>query len=304
MKKHIALALICSVLLCGCGVPDSSDNVQSGSSVSTEADSTIYTVDDFCRNLDTESGFARKHGDECFTITGEIENNSDVFLGNVYLHSSFESDTWHAKYQVTCEFEDDDALDDLGKGDVVTITGKLFSVATSGIVLQDCELVSEERKDSNPTSDSETTEPTNQAESVSETDSDILVGSSEENSTSSTDTNGIAESSTPSTSSAAGSVATSTAETAVSTTIVSTTAATTVSATTTTPTTATTAKTTPTTPVETPQSRGVYIAASGNGKKYHWSAYCSGMDGNVIEMSKEDAEAAGYTPCKKKSCYG
>lgn len=287
MKKHIALALICSVLLCGCGVSNSSDNVQSGSSVSTEADSTIYTVDDFCRNFDTESGFVRKHGDELFTITGEIENNSDVFFGNVYLHSSFESDTWHTKYRVTCEFEDDDALDGLGKGDVVTITGKLFSVATSGIVLQDCELVSEERKDSNPTSDSETTEPTNQAESVSETDSGTLVGSSEEDSTSSTDTNGIAESSTPSTSSAVGSAATSTAETTVSTTTVS-----------------TTATTTPTTPVETPQSRGVYIAASGKGKKYHRSAYCSGMDGNVIEMSVEDAEAAGYTPCKKSSCYG
>lgn len=289
MKKHIALALICSVLLCGCGVSDSSDNVQSGGSVSTEADSTIYTVDDFCINFDTESGFARKHGDELFTITGEIENNSDVFFGNVYLHSSFESDTWRAKYRVTCEFEDDDALDDLGKGDVVTITGKLFSVATSSIVLQDCGLVSVEKKDSNPTSDSETTEPTNQAESVSETDSGTLVGSSEEDSTSSTDTNGIAESSTPSTSSAVGS----TAETTVSTTTVSTTA-----------TTATTAKTAPTTPVETPQSRGVYIAASGKGKKYHRSAYCSGMDGNVIEMSEEDAEAAGYAPCKKKGCYG
>lgn len=47
----------------------------------------------------------------------------------------------------------------------------------------------------------------------------------------------------------------------------------------------------------------VYIAASGNGTKYHASKTCSGMDGNVIEMSREEAEAAGYTPCQKNSCY-
>lgn len=295
MKKHIALALVCSVLLCGCGVSDSSGYGQSESSVSAEADTAIYIVDDFCRNFNEESSFARKHRDELFTIRGEIENNSDVLFGNIYLHSSFESDTWHTKYRITCEFEDDDVLDGLGKGDVVTITGKLFSVATSGIILQDCELVSAENQDSNPTSDSENTEPTNQADSTAETNSDTLLGSSEEDNTASSDT---AESSTPPTGSAAGSAATSTAETTVSTTAVSTTASTTAATTAT-----TTAKTDPT-PVETPQSRGVYIAASGKGKKYHRSAYCSGMDGNVIEMSVEDAEAAGYTPCKKSSCYG
>lgn len=278
MKKHIALALICSVLLCGCGVPGGNSSARSEISANTEADTTVYTVDDFCRNFDEESRFARKHGDECFTITGEIENNSDVFLGNVYLHSSFESDTWHTKYRVTSKFEDDDALDGLGKGDVVTIAGKLSSFATSSIVLQDCELVSAERKGSDPASDSDTTEPTNQADITNETGSDTLVCGSEENSTSSTDINGIAESITPPTSSAAESVATSSAETVVS--------------------------TTATPPVEVPQSRGVYIATSGKGKKYHRSAYCSGMDGNVIEMSEEDAEAAGYTPCKKNSCYG
>lgn len=47
----------------------------------------------------------------------------------------------------------------------------------------------------------------------------------------------------------------------------------------------------------------VYIAASGDGKKYHAIKTCSGMDGNVIEMSREEAEAAGYTPCQKNSCY-
>lgn len=66
-------------------------------------------------------------------------------------------------------------------------------------------------------------------------------------------------------------------------------------------------------PAETPQSSTVsnaepsksnvvYIAASGDGKKYHKSPYCSGMDGNVIEMTREEAEANGYTVCKKNSC--
>lgn len=48
----------------------------------------------------------------------------------------------------------------------------------------------------------------------------------------------------------------------------------------------------------------VYIAASGNGTKYHKISSCSGMDGNVIEMTREEAEAAGYGACQKKSCYG
>lgn len=42
----------------------------------------------------------------------------------------------------------------------------------------------------------------------------------------------------------------------------------------------------------------VYIAASGNGKKYHTSSSCSGMKG-TISMSIAEATAKGYTPCKK-----
>lgn len=61
-----------------------------------------------------------------------------------------------------------------------------------------------------------------------------------------------------------------------------------------------------TTTLSTPQIKPsvVYIAASGNGTKYHKSPNCSKMNGNVIEMTREEAEAAGYTPCKKNSCYG
>ncbi len=62
----------------------------------------------------------------------------------------------------------------------------------------------------------------------------------------------------------------------------------------------------PSTTASTPQRKpsAVYIAASGNGVKYHKSPNCSKMNGNVIEMTREEAEAAGYTPCKKNSCYG
>ena len=51
---------------------------------------------------------------------------------------------------------------------------------------------------------------------------------------------------------------------------------------------------------QTPLQASVYIAASGNGTKYHSDPHCSRMNG-VIEMSVEEAQAMGYTPCKK--CY-
>ncbi len=51
---------------------------------------------------------------------------------------------------------------------------------------------------------------------------------------------------------------------------------------------------------QTPVQASVYIAVSGNGTKYHSDPHCSRMNG-VIEMSVEEAQAMGYTPCKK--CY-
>lgn len=44
----------------------------------------------------------------------------------------------------------------------------------------------------------------------------------------------------------------------------------------------------------------VYVASSGNGKKYHSNPNCSNMSG-TREMSVSQAKAAGYTACKK--CY-
>lgn len=49
-----------------------------------------------------------------------------------------------------------------------------------------------------------------------------------------------------------------------------------------------------------PVGRTVYIAASGNGTKYHSNPNCSRMNG-VIQMTEDQAVASGYTPCKK--CY-
>lgn len=46
--------------------------------------------------------------------------------------------------------------------------------------------------------------------------------------------------------------------------------------------------------------RQVYIAASGKGKKYHYDPYCSNMNGDVIGMSKEEAESQGYTMCGRE----
>lgn len=44
----------------------------------------------------------------------------------------------------------------------------------------------------------------------------------------------------------------------------------------------------------------VYVASSGNGKRYHSNPNCSNMK-RVDELSKSEAESRGYTPCKK--CY-
>lgn len=50
-----------------------------------------------------------------------------------------------------------------------------------------------------------------------------------------------------------------------------------------------------------PQSGTVYVAGSGKGKKYHRTATCSNMK-DPVPLTQSEAEARGYTPCKK--CYG
>ena len=55
------------------------------------------------------------------------------------------------------------------------------------------------------------------------------------------------------------------------------------------------------TPAPTPQETMVWIAGSGNGKKYHSYSGCSNMS-NPVEISLSDAQSRGYEPCKR--CYG
>lgn len=45
----------------------------------------------------------------------------------------------------------------------------------------------------------------------------------------------------------------------------------------------------------------VYIAASGNGTKYHSDKNCSRMRGRVKKVKLSTAKKDGYKPCKK--CY-
>lgn len=49
-----------------------------------------------------------------------------------------------------------------------------------------------------------------------------------------------------------------------------------------------------------PQSGTVYIAGSGNGKRYHSDPNCSSMN-DPVPLTQAEAEARGYTPCKR--CY-
>lgn len=48
----------------------------------------------------------------------------------------------------------------------------------------------------------------------------------------------------------------------------------------------------------TQSTQTVYIAASGNGTKYHMSSSCSNMKGTVA-LSVSEAKSRGYSPCKK-----
>lgn len=49
------------------------------------------------------------------------------------------------------------------------------------------------------------------------------------------------------------------------------------------------------------KTKYVYIAASGNGTKYHKSKNCSRMNGKVNKVKLSKAKKDGYEPCKK--CY-
>ncbi len=157
MKKKIALIaaiLAFSSTLTGC-FPLSSDKPNSGEETnkSSEADTKkTYSIDEFCTLFNEEERFASKHGDESFTITGTIAKNDDVFLDSIDFKSSVKSTEYDNEFRVTCKFEDKSVIEDLHKGDTITVTGTLFSFATNGIVLEDCKLDNVEKGDYKPTS--------------------------------------------------------------------------------------------------------------------------------------------------------
>ena len=53
-----------------------------------------------------------------------------------------------------------------------------------------------------------------------------------------------------------------------------------------------------------PVTNGVFVCNGKFAKRYHRTQYCSGLgncQGEIVEMTVEQAEARGMTPCKK--CY-
>lgn len=156
MKKKIALMAAILALggtLTGC-FPLSPSEPNSGEEAnkSNEVEKKQYTIDEFCTLFNEEERFASKHGDESFTVTGTIAKNDDIFMGSIDFESTVKSTTYDNEFKLTCKFDDESTIKDLHKGDKITVTGTLFSVATSGIILQDCKLDNVEKGDYKPTS--------------------------------------------------------------------------------------------------------------------------------------------------------
>lgn len=243
-------------------------------------DDYIYTIDELCSRADTERNFGNKHSDEIFTISGTIDRTS---YKSVYFESNVDKSSY-SKYQLECEFDDQDTVKTLSENDTVTISGKLYHLILSEVTLKDCTLISVENSNNtsedipstSPSSEEDTSNTGNQstesgAQNSSigfESSSDISKPeSSDRESSNSSSSESIVESQQPSTESVPQTTATPPA-------------------------------------TESPKADVVYIAATGNGIKYHRDPNCSKMNGDVIEMTRDEAEAAGYSPCQKNSCYG
>lgn len=100
----------------------------------------IYTVDEFCALFNSENDYAKNHAGEKFTVIGAIRKNSFSSLGYIDFKSNIKSNEYNSEFKVSVKFADQSILADLNKGDEITVSGTLFSIATNGIVLQDCVL--------------------------------------------------------------------------------------------------------------------------------------------------------------------
>ena len=107
----------------------------------------VYTVDDFCTLFNTEDDFASNHSNSVFKISATIVEKKDISYLSVNFDSRVKSVKWENEYRLTCKFKDRDDIKDLKEGDKITVSGKLFTFATTGIVLNDCELLSVESID-------------------------------------------------------------------------------------------------------------------------------------------------------------
>jgi len=176
MKKVLIVlttfALALSLSGCGFISRELSDSVpESGTSVK-ENGNKVYSVDEFCKLFDDEKNFAHNHSDELFSISGTIEESTDIFLNDIYFNSSFESKEWNTNYKVTCQFEDKETIESISVGDTVEIKGNLFSIATSGIILKDCSLISVKTPNSS-SSENQEEDPEPRETSIGKSDKDI-----------------------------------------------------------------------------------------------------------------------------------
>ncbi len=145
----------------------SADSESSFSEVESDVDrSKTYTIDEFCSFFENDKDFAYNHGDLVFTISGSVENK---WYSSVEFNSSFESEKWNNNYTISCKFNGKEAIKDINEGATATISGSLFSLATSGIVLDDCTVVSFE----NPAEDISKTE-TSLTEDILETEASSI----------------------------------------------------------------------------------------------------------------------------------
>lgn len=237
----------------------------------SEDNSKVYTIDEFCTRFENEDDFAHEHKDQTFTISGTVDNKMS---GTLYFESGFESEKWHTNYQITCRFEDKKLIEDITESANATISGKLFSFATSGIVLRDCTVVAFENPENSSSSDesseSSTSEQSSEPEQSNAAESEPQSTLQEPESSSEFSS---VQSSVPE------SESTSTASETISSTPESSSAL--------------------SVPSTDNSAHEVCIATSGNGKKYHRDPNCSKMNGNVRWLSISEAQALGYSACKK-----
>lgn len=152
MKKALAImaAFVTVCSFSGCGDISSGNSNPISNSENSEDSNKIYTIDELCVRADSERNFERDNSDRFFTISGEIDSK-------IYKTIRFKSNierTSYSKYEIKCEFDDTDTINELSRGDSVTIRGKLDGVSLGTLTLEDCTLIPAENTDDSSTGES------------------------------------------------------------------------------------------------------------------------------------------------------